>query len=517
MAKFNQPIPLRQPDAITHQGGEGFTRQPKDELFLLGVANMVGEDTFYESGQARDTRFVDLIQGVTRADEKWMQSFIGWLRSEANMRSAPIVAAAEYVRAGGTGGRQVVASVLQRADEPGEMLGYWLNTHGRKIPQPIKRGVADALGRLYTERNVLRYDGESKTIRFGDVIELVHPNPRDARQSVLFRHLIDRRHHRGTIPLALETLTTDGILQQTAPDGRRQQLAAAISCGWSWERLAGWLPGGMDAQAWEAVIPNMGLMALTRNLRNFDQAGISGMAAHAVTGKFLDPEEVRRSRQFPLRFLTAWKSVASMRWGMALETALNHSVSNIPKLPGSTLVMVDISGSMQDNALSTRRDSRAINFARPQRWEVATVFAGALSQRSGAQVVFFNTEARIKGTLAPGESMLKFVDFVKPNVGGGTNILGSLMQAYQGEDRVVIITDEQTGTYRWDEFRLHSPVKAHCPVYVFNLAGYKIGVGPNERNWRSIGGLNDASFRLIPLLEARHQGLWPWEVSAPAV
>ena len=144
MGKFNQVAPPRAPDTRTAAGGEGFSRTAKDELFLLGVANMVGTDTFYETGASRDDRFEQLVRDITTSDEKWVQSFIGWLRTGANMRSASIVAAAEYVRAGGSGGRQVVASVLQRADEPGEMLGYWLNKYGRKIPQPVKRGVADA-------------------------------------------------------------------------------------------------------------------------------------------------------------------------------------------------------------------------------------------------------------------------------------------------------------------------------------------------------------------------------------
>ena len=39
------------------------------------------------------------------------------------------------------------------------MLGYWLSTHGRNVPMPVKRGVADAARRLYTERAALRYDG----------------------------------------------------------------------------------------------------------------------------------------------------------------------------------------------------------------------------------------------------------------------------------------------------------------------------------------------------------------------
>ena len=42
------------------------------------------------------------------------------------------------------------SSVLQRADEPGELLAYWLAAHGRAVPKPVKRGVADAAVRLYT-------------------------------------------------------------------------------------------------------------------------------------------------------------------------------------------------------------------------------------------------------------------------------------------------------------------------------------------------------------------------------
>ncbi|MET9731017.1 TROVE domain-containing protein [Streptomyces sp. NPDC006458] len=74
----------------------------------------------------------------------------------------------------------------------------------------------------------------------------------------------------------------------------------------TWESLAGWLLGPMDAAAWEAIIRSMGLMALTRNLRNFDEAGVSDEAAEQVAARLADPEEVRRSRQFPYRFLSAY-------------------------------------------------------------------------------------------------------------------------------------------------------------------------------------------------------------------
>jgi hypothetical protein len=112
------------------------------------------------------------------------------------MRSASVVAAVEYVRADGAFGRAVVASALQRADEPADALAYFTSRYGRALPQPLKRGVTDAVRRLYGERAALQYDGLSRAWRMADVIELTHAKPRDEAQSALFRWLLDRRHDR---------------------------------------------------------------------------------------------------------------------------------------------------------------------------------------------------------------------------------------------------------------------------------------------------------------------------------
>jgi hypothetical protein len=39
------------------------------------------------------------------------------------------------------GARQIVDSVLQRGDEPGEALAYWTATYGRAVPKPVKSFV----------------------------------------------------------------------------------------------------------------------------------------------------------------------------------------------------------------------------------------------------------------------------------------------------------------------------------------------------------------------------------------
>ena len=198
------------------------------------------------------------------------------------MRSAAVVMAAEYVAAGGAGGRSVVARALQRPDEPAELLGYWIATHGRNLPMPVKRGVADAVRRLYTERAALRYDGLSRQLRMADVIELTHPEPKDAAPVgavPLPAGPPSPRRRRGRCRAAgagRSGRSWRASRPRSAVRYLRERGPAALAdAGFSWERLSGWLPGGMDAEAWEAVIPSMGVMALVRNLRNFDQAGIS--------------------------------------------------------------------------------------------------------------------------------------------------------------------------------------------------------------------------------------------------
>src|SRR5205807_9527233 len=77
-------------------------------------------------------------------------------------------------------------------------------------------------------------------------------------------------------------------------------------------------------------------------------AGVPDTIARQVAARLADPEQVARSRQFPFRFLAAYKSVPSLRWAYPLEQALAASLANVPHLAGRTLILVDRSGSMFD-------------------------------------------------------------------------------------------------------------------------------------------------------------------------
>ena len=530
------------PSGRTHEGGTGYARDARSELFLRATASFAGEDSFYEGAAVRDERMRELVSGLaTDADGfAWLQGFLPWLRDRGNMRTAPVVLAAEAVKArlvaGLDGGnRQLVGSVLRRPDEPGEMLAYWTSRYGRAVPKPVKRGVADAVARLYDERAFLRYDSEARGFRFGDVIDLVHPSPAAARtawQGDLFRWAITARHDRDEAPpVSLPAVRARWELSRMAPaerhrglrqmlDGRQLERAAAGQ----WEWLLSWLgeaPGEgalSKADQWRLIVPQLGYMALIRNLRNLDQAGLSDEEAAKLAARIADPEQVRRSRQFPFRFLSAYLNAPSLRWGHALETALDAAVGNIPELPGRTLILIDTSASM-GQPLSGRSAMTMV--------QAAALFglATGIRNRDRADLVgFADGQFRVERS-AYRLSVLKSVEAFTSRigeVGHGTRIAEAVRATYRGHDRVMIFTDMQTfpDRRRWGPLvgDVSGSVPARIPVYGFNLVGYRHSAMPaGFGNRHELGGLTDATFSLIPNIEAGLAARWPWEEAAATV
>jgi hypothetical protein len=288
-----------------------------DELVAETLRNVGFGDAFFAWPAGAAKRFDELVRAGTGRDPEGTARFLVWLRAETPMRYPALVGAAAFVSerlARGEHGlsRQLISGVLRRADDPGQLLAYWLSVHGA-LPKPVKRGVADAVARLYDQEAAEQYDTDAyhveaprftgmamalrggvrtpKPLRFWDVIALTHP-------AVPYQEVFRSPKRRL---------------------GRRELRT-------------------LDRPAWDRLIAAMPVPDLLANLRLFDEASIPFETAMTVAARIADRNEVKGTR--PMRFVAAWNAISSSRWRPALATGAAHSAHDIPEIPGSTLVMI---------------------------------------------------------------------------------------------------------------------------------------------------------------------------------
>lgn len=147
--------------------------------------------------------------------------------------------------------------------------------------------------------------------------------------------------------------------------------------------------------------------------------------------------------------------------------------------------------------------SRVSARSEPTRADAAAVFGTVLAARAErANLVEFGTDSRY--VPFKHQPVLRVVDSFGDL--GGTDTASAVRKHYRDHDRVVIVTDEQAA---WGHPTRHVP--ADVPVYTWNVAGYRHGHGPTgSANRHTFGGLSDAGFSMIPLLEGTRNGDWPF-------
>lgn len=287
-----------------------------------------------------------------------------------------------------------------------------------------------------------------------------------------------------------------------------------------------------DKEQWELLIQDMGYMALLKNLRNFDKAGVGTAVADQVAQKLSDPDEVAKCKQLPFRFYTAWMNTSTGRWRAPLDAALNASIPNIPTLEGTSLILIDTSGSMGHQMSKRpqnpyRRKVRNIATGEeedvepkvPRRVDAAALFGLALAMKNPGKVdvwgfadgQFAVTNIGSKGLLETTELFGKQVG----KVGHGTQIERAVRDTYTGQDRAFIFTDMQTVQHErtWpyqDAGDVTRAVPADKHVYGFDLSGYDTSGMDVTPTRHEMGGLTDHTFGAVPLMEAGVAEIWPW-------
>jgi hypothetical protein len=366
-----------------------------------------------------------------------------WARTDMNLRTTPqvLLAAAAHEPATKPFVRAYTAHVVQRADELRQVFAAYLslfaggigaNKRGQKLPNALKRGLADAFGR-FSEAQLMKYDSDVRPT-FRDVLRMIDRGTDRGLPKAVYRYLVTGEV---TDPDATPVIAArKRLAKMTALDSEARALIKVSHA--SWEAVLSQFGNG--AEVWQAVLPELGYMALLRNLRNLCQAGVDLGPALA---RLADPEAVARSRQLPFRFYTAYLTLQKDRLlkpaiAAALEAALGHSAAALPRMPGVTVVASDNSGSMS-SAVSAK--------SAMTRQGVANVLAAIAHRLSddGTVVVFGEKAAVVP--LGPSDGVLKAAERqAATNVGHSTNahaVLKLMLRMGLKADRLVLFSDMQ--------------------------------------------------------------------------
>lgn len=423
----------------THEGGKALKGTAEQELRRAVLACLLFEDTFYENGEDIASRIQALVPLVAPTK-------VGQIAAEARgsgrIRHAPLLLARELLRhptATNAHKRAAIAGVVQRADEAAEFLAlYW--KEGRKmVPKAARLGLADALNK-FDAYQLAKYN-RNNAVKLRDVLRMVHPKPKDQKQSALYKQILD-----DTLP---------------SPD--------------TWEVA---LSSGEDkAETFTRLINTnkLGYMALLRNLRNMEQSGVDKkLILDAIV------RGAEQSKALPFRFITAFDHAP---WAHdALNDAMLLACKTMDKLTGKTLLLVDTSGSMQA-PLSDKGEIR--------RWDAAAALA-ALAREVCEEVdiwTFTQTASKVKPFRG-----LALIEAIKGADSGGTYLAASLAVASKGKtyyyDRIIVITDEQSA----DSIMAPSIYGAN-KGYIVNVAPYQnsIAYGP----WVKIEGFSEQTIKFI--------------------
>ncbi|PWU21871.1 MAG: TROVE domain-containing protein [Verrucomicrobia bacterium] len=456
------------PKIFTHEGAPAKRITPVQQLRRLVLPCLLWENNFYVDGKTIAEQIADAVRAT---DAAIAADVAIEARKQFHLRHVPLRIVREMTRlhAGTSIVSDTLAKVIQRPDEISEFVAmYWQKPvpaaplkKGEKPPvlaqakrQPLSAQVKKGLARAFASFDayqLAKYSKGSGDVRLRDVMFLTHPKPSE-QNMLLWKQLAD------------DKLNTTHASEE----------------GGTWEAR---LMTGQDKKtAFTDMLTKetLGYMALLRNLRGMLEAGVNRqLIQHAI---------VRRKgagKVLPFRYVAAARACKELE--PAIDKALVAMIGEMAPLPGTTFVLVDVSGSMEAK-LSAKSDLTRLDAGAA----LAAIIPGDVRMFS-----FSNSLMEVPAR----RGMAGIEAIVRSQYHGGT-LLGAAVSALNGlmhnnglgkldRDRLIVITDEQSHDFVPD------PVARNA--YMINVASHQNGVGYGK--WTHIDGFSESVLRFIRELE----------------
>ena len=404
MAKFNTTNTNK---TVNKSGHAAYKMKDKDKLVTQVLTSFFNESKFYGDNSAE---MQETIKSVIATDPAFVAKLAVFARREFNMRSVAHVLTAYLAHEveGKPYAKDTIKAITLRGDDVTEIMSCYINLFGnRPIPNSLKKGIAEAM-QGFDEHTLAKYKGDGKSVKMRDLLCICRPTPKNDEQSAMWKRLLNGE---------LETPYT-----------------------WETELSA----NGNNTATWEKLIDSgkVGYMALLRNLRNILTANPSNV--NKVLETIENPERVKKSKQLPFRYLSAYKelkNIGGSRVFDALENAIEASIENIPKLSGTTVIAVDTSGSMR-NTVSHKSDVSCGEIG---------MLLGLIANKICENSIFYTFDTTIKKyAVSHRTSILETVS--ESCCGGGTHMqlpFNKMISDNIKADRVIVISDNECNGGWW--------------------------------------------------------------------
>jgi 60 kDa SS-A/Ro ribonucleoprotein len=410
---------------LTHEGAPAAQLTPLKSLRRAVLTTMLWENAFYEKGSGIAARIAALVLKLKPTD---VAALAVECRDRMYLRHVPLFLVRELARVKGNGSlvADTLERVIQRPDELTEYLAmYWKDTKDAPLSAGSKRGLARAF-RKFNEYALAKYD-RNTTVKLRDVLRVVHAKPETIDQAGLWKRVIGR---------TLETPDTWEVELSSGKDKREV-----------FERLL--------------REKKLGASAFLRNLRNMVESQVdSGLIRERFTGKL--------DKVLPFRFIAAVRHAPM--FALELNDAMLRAVADEPRVLGRTVVLVDVSGSMND-PLSAK--------SQMNRMDAAAGLAVLLREVGDCRIVTFSNatvEVPAYRGLALVEGILRSQSHQGTYLGKAVEVVNRAIP----HDRLIVVTDEQSHD------RIPPPIGKG---YVINVASYGNGVGYGA--WTHIDGWSE--------------------------
>ena len=269
-----------------HEGAIAWRMTPEWELYTTVVTTMGVEDKFYESGEVRIRRIADLVRKVK---PEFVAQLAVYTREQMHLRSVPLLLLVELAQChhGDSLVSRAVCRTIQRSDEITELLMCYQWRTGKTdlsgLSCQLRKGLAEAFNK-FDEYQFAKYDRKDRKVTLRDALILVHPKPKDDQQANIFRKIkSDTLETPATWETELSAVGQHHFDSQEEKDNAKREV---------WKKLV--------------HSRRLGYMATLRNLRNMLKLGMDKDTMQMVCDFIANPEAVRKSKQLPFRFLSAF-------------------------------------------------------------------------------------------------------------------------------------------------------------------------------------------------------------------